>query len=304
MALVRPRSRILCASNCVTKALFRAHLVVLGFVVCLASQTADSKGAYATNGESGHYDDWFSTLGVYDSSSKRSLQPLLTLLQTQVIDAEANNSNPTPLRKKLQEDWKLTFGPKNHRVLFHWGFNQDIKRYKPLLKEIDDQFKANLKFFEEKFRKEGKQGGLNDYLDEQRSAVLECINEERARRNRLIITETATRTGLSGGQPSRGFATILWDIHVLGDYTTPATNGLLDAKGLRRDLISAGLERMDFERSDIKSLCDALYEAEQNEPKIAAAKMMVALGQYLPSLLTKRWGNTLGKQGIVITANQ
>ncbi len=255
-------------------------------------------GMPGPDGTPGHYDDWFAALGISDDNSKKVLQPLLTLIQKDVIDAEAN---PTPLRATLKEKWALTFGGPNHRVLFHWGFNQDIKQYRPLLMEIDKQFEKNRAFLEDKYGVED-----TDYMARQKEAVLECIGSERNRRNRLIISETAERTGLSGGQPPRGLSTILWDIHILGDYTTTALGGLLDLKTLRKDLINDGLDRMNFDRADLGDLCNALYDAEDKNKDPAqwpegANQMLEALQKYFPPLLAKRWGNTFGKKGITIT---
>lgn len=244
-----------------------------------------------------HYLDWHQVLGIYDAASKRALEPIFKYMHENVIDAEGNPRRETELKRTLRNRWHLTFNPRNHRVLFHWGFNQDIKRYVPLLEEIDRQWQRDEYNMRTKYENSNSSMTFEEYLLVEKRKVLDYINTERNERNRMIIELVSKHTGLHR-RSARALATILWDVHILADFSTPATAGLPETKSIRQDIIRHGFEDM-FPREDIHDVADMLHK-HQNNP----AAMLEIIKQHLPRLLHNHWGNTLMQSGVTISLHE
>jgi len=266
-------------------------LIIVMIAVILCFNTARAMEA----GE--HYDEWYAALGVSkeDSASQKVLMPLFVLMQTEVIDAEGNGRTESDLRKKLREVWDLKFNGWNHRVLFHWGFNQTCKTYLPLKGEIEKQFRSSQKMAQ-RHQTECPSTPLEVFLKEQRDIVIDIIEKERIRRNQKIINKTQECIGFEGTS-ARGFATILWDVHIMADYTKTALDGLLSSSRLFTDFTNQGIDRMGgFKGADVEAFVDALNKV-QSDP----VEMLKTVKLQFPSLLSKYWGETLAKRGITIT---
>ena len=90
---------------------------------------------------------WNEALGITDRTSRESIQPLWDTAQ-EVIDSYTEDYRD--LRKNFE--W-FTWGNYGHRLLFHWGFNTDPKRYPQLVRQVRTCLKdnPNLKEQEQKF---------------------------------------------------------------------------------------------------------------------------------------------------------
>lgn len=96
---------------------------------------------------------------------------------------------------------KFSWGSYGHRLFFHWGFNE-----RPWTSQIEER--VNMCNWDSNTINLFKQKLIN----------------EQARRNKLVMTSTseALHLGMSGQlrEYTNGFASILYDTHLLGDYTT------------------------------------------------------------------------------------
>lgn len=272
-------------------------------VLLLAACLSGVAGAYPTSAD--HMDDWFNTLGIRDDESRSALSGVLDRLQTTIDSGVAS----TPFRRRLTDRYALTYGPRNHRVLFHWGFNQDVARYMPLLVDIDKQWNDHSKrtALWRRWRASlGERGaasptredlsdpGFKEYLRTQKEDALAFIKEEHVRRNRALIDEVQKATGIVGPR-ARGLATLLWDIHILADHLDPSTSGLLPLSDLHTDIVLRGLGRL-FDRNAMEGIELALHDVRGD-----AAGMREVLVQHLPPLLNEHYGAALAQKGIRIT---
>lgn len=117
----------------------------------------------------------------------------------------------------------------NHRIWYHWGFNRDPKRFKPLADVVKENIKnGNLKEEDESFfwRK------LRDNISE---------------RNKVLLSEWSKASGYGGlsklsriqREQSNAFITLLVSIHLLGDHTTSETGVIIDRQSLYGEIFTA-----------------------------------------------------------------
>ena len=115
---LRRRSVIVMSRNFRMK--FALSLVIMA-VMCL--------DACAKSGQE-HAQLWNNVFGVTDWTSKENMMPLWRTAQ-EVIDETGSDYKDLQARF----EW-FTWGHYGHRLLFHWGFNADPKRYAPLVKQV------------------------------------------------------------------------------------------------------------------------------------------------------------------------
>ncbi len=213
-----------------------------------------------------HREDYYRVLGI---EGPNPLDELFESLN-KIIDQEGGNSK---FIRNLKDKFGLTFGGgRKHRYIFHWGFNVDLEKHEPLMKEIEGKVREDI---EEKVEKNGSEyydeyNGIKDEnhreqyieskVEEKVEEVLSYINEERAKQNRMLIELCMSKTGLGSRSMSAGLITILWNIHVISDYLGTEREGLLSFSTLSMDLRDKGLYRL-FEQ-DLK---DAEFERKYNK---------------------------------------
>ncbi len=111
----------------------------------------------------------------------------------------------------------FSWGKYGHRLFFHWGFN--TVPWSPQLQEMAD-------------RCNWKPATLNSFKEK--------ITKEQARRNRLVMEKTAATLGFAMGgkerEYSNAFASIIYNTHLLGDYSTTKTAMLQDVNTIIADI--------------------------------------------------------------------
>lgn len=206
---------------------------------------------YARDNYELHKVDYYAVLGI-EKITGQSIEELLQLIH-EVVDQKGGNSE---FIFRLKNEFGLSFGgAQKHRYIFHWGFNIDLKHHKPLIAELDKIVRINIEQeiyitgnpyqveYEQRKEKVDKQTYIDEKTEEKIEEILEFINAERAKQNRILINKCMEITGLNRNM-SAGLVTILWDIHILSDYLGQLTEGLLDFSTLSIDLRKYGLERL------------------------------------------------------------
>ncbi|MGL4332444.1 MAG: hypothetical protein ACRCSR_06580 [Bacteroidales bacterium] len=114
----------------------------------------------------------------------------------------------------------FSWGKYGHRLFFHWGFN--TQPWSPQLEE---------------------QAGKCGWSEQTLQSFKEKIRTEQARRNRQVMERTASTLGfgMSGRERdySNAFASIVYNSHLLGDYSTTKTAMLQDVNSIITDIQTA-----------------------------------------------------------------
>lgn len=186
----------------------------------------------------------------------------------------------------------LTGGNYGHRLLFHWGFNADPKRYSPLVKQVRSCLKDN-----------------PDAREHERKFFSYLTNNIQSRRNRKLINAVTSVTGIPTARGyANAIATIIYDVHLLGDYETVNTSALPKIDDIERDLTENGFSRLITGGDKSERLAE--IDAELRESIRAgrgrvnsrrAILLTEAVKKYLPQILNERFKNTLSAKGIIIT---
>ena len=179
--------------------------------------------------------------------------------------------------------------------MFHWGFNADPKRYAPLVKQIRSYLK-----------------GRPDAKEQKRKFFEYLTRNIQSRRNRKLINAVISVTGIP---TARGYAnavaTILYDVHLLGDYSTTNTAALPKLDDIERDFMERGFQRLiaggyKSERlTKINADLRASIRAGRGRANSARENLLTqAVKKYLPQILNERFKKTLAEKGITITVPQ
>jgi hypothetical protein len=127
------------------------------------------------------------------------------------------------LRNPPHQDF--SWGSYGHRLFFHWGFNG--KPWSLPIQECVDRCRWSPSTVES-FRQK--------------------LMAEQARRNRLVMEQTAKTLGFSMEGTLRGyangFASLVYDSHLLGDYTTTKQAPLQDLNAVIDDLEFALFDKL------------------------------------------------------------
>ena len=241
---------------------------------------------FAKSGQE-HIQLWDDVFGISDSASRNNILPLWKTAQ-EVIDGVGNDYRD--LREKF--GW-FTWGSLGHRLLFHWGFNTDPKHHAPLARQVCSCLKGNL-----------------DAEKEERKFFAYLTSSIQSRRNRRLINAVISVTGIP---TSRGYAnaiaTIIYDVHLLGDYETVNTSALPKIDDIERDLVENGFSRLisGGDKSERLSKIDAELKASiragRGRVNSKRARLLTdSVKKYLPQILNERFRKTLAEKGITITA--
>ena len=237
-------------------------------------------------GGSGHAKLWNDVLGIADRQSEEAIQPLWDAAQD-VIDSYRDDYRE--LRGKFP--W-FTWGSYGHRLLFHWGFEAAPKEHPQLKKQVEKCLKG----------REDKK--------EQFDAFFHYLTRTiQARRNKKLINALVQTTGVPTARGyANALATIIYDVHLLGDYQTPATSALPSINKIETDLVQRGFYRLltggdRTERlNEIKAELDAAVRVGRGRIDSKRAQNLIdTTKRLLPPLLNERFKNTLKEQGITIT---
>jgi len=161
----------------------------------------------------------------------------------------------------------FSWGKYGHRLFFHWGFNG-----RPWTPQIQER--VNLCNWDSK---------TIDLFQKK-------LIDEQARRNKIIMTKTseALRLGMSGQlrEYSNGFASILYDTHLLGDFTTIRIEPLLDLNTVIDDIKTALYRKLKggdeaLRINKILENTKKLYK----DPRIRAAKVLQIIQKEVPPMI-------------------
>jgi len=161
----------------------------------------------------------------------------------------------------------FSWGPYGHRLFFHWGFNG--RPWTPQIQERVDLCNWNIQTID-LFQKK--------------------LIEEQARRNTIIMTATSQtlHLGMSGQlrEYANAFASILYDTHLLGDYTTTRIEPLLDLNSVIDDIKTALYRKLKGgnEAVRINKLLDNTKK-QYAYPRERAAKVLQIMQKEVPKLI-------------------
>ena len=257
---------------------FRIMLVlslVLAVLMCGA--------VFAKSGQE-HMQLWNNVFGITDPTSRENIKPLWKAAQ-EVIDRYDED-----YRDLIQNFNWFNWGMYGHRLLFHWGFNANPKQYPQLVRQVRLCLKNH-----------------PDAEKEERKFFSYIVNNIQSRRNRRLIN-AVTSTGIP---TARGYAnavaTIIYDIHLLGDYETVNTSALPKIDDIENDLMRNGFNRLitGGDKSErlkrIEAELRASIHAGRGRINSQRARLLTnAVRKYLPQILNERFKNTLGAKGITI----
>jgi hypothetical protein len=162
---------------------------------------------------------------------------------------------------------RFSWGNYGHRLFFHWGFNGNP--WSPQLQECVDKCRWNAQtvaLFKKKL-----------------------VNEQ-ARRNRLVMEKTSQvlNLGMSGQLRTytNGFASLVYDAHILGDYTTTRQAPLQEINAVIDDIKSALFTKMQGgdQAKRINKTLDQ-YKIRYTDKKQRAQKVLELLQTEVPRLI-------------------
>ena len=273
----------------------RRRQIILSLLLYIAAAAyfVYANSASAKDGKA-HIRDWEEVfnMAALDNNGRKNLDELWNFSQKIIDDPDYN-------ALKSRFEW-LSFNAGEHRFFFHWGFNTNPERFRPLQKFIAKRLdayvsKTNMPPKEAETFKKSQYKEFFNYITKK-------IQPDRNRRliNTIIKTTGIPRTrGYAGA-----VATIIHDIHLLGDYSTSATDALPDISDIQRDLLDNGFARLlagsgaDVTLSDIRSA----FRAAQNNINSRRAEILIQeTGRFLPEILNNNFGSdVLKRKGIFV----
>lgn len=162
---------------------------------------------------------------------------------------------------------KFSWGKYGHRLFFHWGFNS-----KPWSPQIEEKV-------------------LECHWD---AATTEAFKKklvvEQARRNRLVMERTSEtlHLGMSGvlREYTNGFASLIYDTHLLGDYSTTQKAPLQNLNAVIDDIKTALYRKLKGGNAALSinkrlDLTKTLY----TEPEVRAKKVLEILQEDVPEMI-------------------
>lgn len=166
----------------------------------------------------------------------------------------------------------FSWGSYGHRLFFHWGFNG--RPWTPQIQERVD---------------------LCGWDSQTIDLFQKKLIDEQARRNKIIMTATseALHLGMSGQlrEYTNAFASILYDTHLLGDYTTTRIEPLLELNTVIDDIETALYRKLKGgdDALRINKMLDRMKK-KYSAPRARAEKVLQLLQMELPGMILKAQG--------------
>jgi hypothetical protein len=253
-----------------------------------------------------HIEDWNRAFGISDATSEKAIEPLWDIMQKLIDRTKNMNEEKGSDYKRVKDsfDW-FNWGSYGHRLFFHWGFNADLRQYAPLRVQLEkclnDYAKTQIE--------EGKHPAeIKEECKKQKEAFYKLLFKIQGERNRLLINKLVAVTQIP---TSRGYAnavaSILYDVHLLGDYATKNPSALPDIKSLEYDLEDKGFKRLllggESEKlEEIRKELKSVINVGRGRTNKKRAELLVEVtARFLPEILEARFKNTLMEKGITIT---
>lgn len=167
----------------------------------------------------------------------------------------------------------------NHRVWFHWGFNGNYKSFQPLL----DLIESNID---------------NGYLREEDLPLFwDELDEEISERNNRMIEHAANFMGYKSifglskqmRDQCNALVTILYDIHLLGDWSTEETTVIASKEYIYKELYEA-IKKIAGGNENNKNKANKLIKQLKINESNLDAFMDVLKNEFTPFLLSLNGG--------------
>ena len=232
------------------------------FIVLLISSLFVTEICYskAFLGPDGHQKDICICLGVNDKSCQ-AVTPTLKFL-SQTIDIYNNN-----LLYELKKEFNFNKGKYSHRILFHWGFNDHPQTSEALRERVEASVDKT------------RHNEFYDYL----------IKRQKER-NGKMIAQTQKDFCIKSRERAGAFTTIVYDIHILGDYSTKEISTLAKLYKIKQDVKERGIKRLFPYSGERQSLISKLdRESIGGNDSETAQRMLTALKEGLPPLFSRHW---------------
>ena len=162
---------------------------------------------------------------------------------------------------------KFSWGKYGHRIFFHWGFNG-----KPWSPQIEEKV-------------------LECHWDASTTdAFKRKLMDEQARRNHLVMEKTSKtlQLGMSGvlREYTNGFASLVFDTHLLGDYSTTLKAPLQDLNSVIDDVKNALYRKLKGGNTALAinkrlDLTKTLYA----DPETRAKKVLEIMHEDVPEMI-------------------
>ena len=242
-----------------------------------------------------HIRDWkrvFAT-DYINEGGRRNLNELWNLARKIIDDPDYND-----LHSRFE--W-LKFNAGEHRFFFHWGFNTNPEHYEPLKRFITKRLETYA------WRQNMTQAQTKDFVKAQYKEFFTYLTKRaQPERNRKLINTIVRTTGIPTTRGYAGaIATIIHDVHLLGDYSTTATDALPQISDIQRDLLDAGFGRLldndSNGKEQLRKIRAAFRSTEKNINSRRAELLMNEVERFLPKILDERFGSdVLKRKGIMI----
>ncbi len=162
---------------------------------------------------------------------------------------------------------KFSWGKYGHRLFFHWGFNG-----RPWSPQIEEKVLA-----------------CHWDVPTTESFKKKLVNEQ-SRRNRLVMERTSEtlQLGMSGAlrEYTNGFASLVYDTHLLGDYSTTQKAPLQDLNAVIDDVKTALYRKLKGGNVALAinkrlDLTKSLYA----DPEVRAKKVLEIMHEDVPEMI-------------------
>ena len=167
----------------------------------------------------------------------------------------------------------------NHRVWFHWGFNGNCKSFRPLLNLINTNIE-------------------DGYLREEDLPLFWYeLEKEISKRNKRMIDLAANFMGYGSGSSlssqmrdqCNALVTILYDIHLLGDWSTEETSVIASKEYIYKELYEA-IRKIAGDNEDNYPKATKLIKQLKNNESDINAFMDVLKQKFTPFLFGLKGG--------------
>ena len=167
----------------------------------------------------------------------------------------------------------FNLGESRHRMLFHWGFNEDPKHCEALSERIN--------------------AAANDEIT--RTRIWDLIKQEQGRRNRSMMAKAALEFKQNSGFPlirdeQNALASIMYNVHILGDYEVSGSSqtiGMVTMNAIIADTIRSVRQRLRDPNMDIVREFDKKLTSTKVMPDRPnkASKILELMRIYIPRIL-------------------
>lgn len=242
------------------------------FYVCLlfllSSLDLFSLNYYPNNGKRGHKDDFIAVLPfVWNDRLDEWCKSIMDNLD-RFMNNEVEEYGGISTFQYFNNRFGVSCSVGDHRAFFHWGYQRKPWN-EALLRHLPDSIKTDsLKM----------------------SAFKSALAYEQRRRNRLTnaITEKVLGFGSQGrsARYANAFISIIYDVHILGDYETKSIEGLAKVQDLVRE-ISTSITTIDaiLAKPLVKDL-NALVKSKEDE-SYKAKRVLDYLCCHLPTFIIR-----------------